>query len=155
MADGPLRRFYSNLSRLDIAGVKTGYDLDNTPEFVPDDALPCTLPLLVQERAEVQHFSSAESGSVTGANVLADFTLGHVMLYKQILFGGVVPTDWNAAIVDLIDAYLYALGADPTLGDTLIEGVKTSVFPGPIEWGGKLYAGARLWHRALIEYVEA
>jgi hypothetical protein len=62
------------------------------------------------------------------------------------------PASHLPALLDRVDAYLTALAADVTLGDSLLEPARVRVQPGQFEYGGVSYHGCAFQHEWIIQY---
>jgi hypothetical protein len=144
---GAFRDALAQLSALTVSGIVSHYAFDAVPDSVARAQLPALLVLpLEQERGL---FADRGEGltrlGFSGGGQTAAYSLTHLLLAAPLVGGSGAPV--IAALVDLVDAYLRALAAQPLLGGTLSEPPEVRVEVGAFTHGGVRYAGCAFRHR--------
>jgi len=142
------RSAFTALAGLAVSGVARSYDLDDLPERLPGADLPALVPAF---GAAPHRLGEREEGMAAltydGGVWRAAISVDHLLVWSPLGTGegalGALP-----ALIDTLDAYLAALGADGTLGGTLDEPLRiTRIEPGALVYGGVRYYGVTFRHR--------
>lgn len=137
---GVLTTALANLAAVSVSGV-TSYALDETPEFLGGAALPALiiLPELSGDSPGLEPSPFAAGAGRLTAQV------AHVLLLAPVASGmgqrGALPR-----LADLIDGYIEAMVADPSLGGALPAALRFQVRAGVVRYGGIDYHGATFVH---------
>jgi hypothetical protein len=140
----------ASLATLPVAGITHHYDIGSLPAQLPRGALPCLLVTpLISRRARRYHQAGAfASAAFSGGARTATCTATHLLLVAP---AGALPARHSLpALSALIDAYLAALGADPTLGGALAEPASVTLEADTFAWGPGRYYGCAFHHRWLL-----
>ncbi len=149
----PFRSALTNLSALSVSGVANNYDVDTVPDSLARAQLPALL-VLPGDTQENQLFRERGRGFIAlafsgGARTVA-YTVTHLLLVAPVTAGrGTRST--LPGLIDLIDAYFDALGADVTLSGALLEPAAVRVEPGTFTHGEVDYHGVAFRHTWLIQ----
>lgn len=141
------RNALDRLAALNVTAVPHRFGITDLPTQLQRARLPCLLvmPLNTQPRSGDGLSAAAfpnGSGHVT-------VTATHLLLVMAVAS----PTPLTVhlpALVDLTDAVLSALVANPTLDGALVEPAQVRVEPGMFEWGGTAYYGCAFRHEWLL-----
>lgn len=147
------RSTLTNLSALSVAGVVRNYDIDTVPDDLSRVQLPALLVLpvdiqdeaLFKERGKGFQAIAFSSGPRT-----ATFTVTHLLLAAPTEAGRGIRSSLPS-LITLVDAYFAALGADVTLGGTLLEPAQVKVEPGVFKYGHASYHGCAFRHTWVIQ----
>jgi hypothetical protein len=142
------RTAFTNLAAISVTGVTTSYDLDDLPNTLPAADLPALAPAFppgVQAGAgEAAGLAALTYDGTVWTSVLhIDHVLYWAPAWSEAGLSGVLP-----ALVDAMDDYLEAVGANGTLDGALDRELEiVSVQPGVVEYGEARYYGVRFRHR--------
>lgn len=127
-----------NLAAVSVSGV-TSYALDETPGALARAQCPA---LLILPELGGDWPGLEPNRFVAGAGDLV-VRIAHVLLVAPVIEGacGALP-----ALVDLIDAYVEAIAADPLLGEALAVPLRVAVRAGVVHYAGVDYHGATFLH---------
>ncbi|MEQ8673202.1 MAG: hypothetical protein RLP44_28025 [Aggregatilineales bacterium] len=158
---GTFRAALTALAGLSVSGISANLDVDAVPDEINRGQLPALLVLPVNPP---KNPDDDETGSLfdergSGFTALAftestrtvTYHVNHVLLVAPLNAGSGLRSHLPA-LIDLIDNYFSALGADVTLGGTLRQAAQVDVQPGIIVHGGVAYVGCRLRHEWVIGY---
>lgn len=147
------RATLTQLSIMNIKGVRSNYDLDELPNTLHSAQLPALLVMpieLERERLFRRREDSLQTASFSGGAKAIYHSATHLLL--------VAPEDAGLGIrshlprlIDLIDSYTAAISADVTLGDTLLAPTRVSVEPGIYRYGERDFYGCAFRHSWLLE----
>ncbi len=149
------RDAFSALAGIAVTGVTTSYDLDEVPGSLASADLPALLPSFPVEASRFgergEEFATLTyDGDVWKAALLVD----HLLFWRPAGAGAAL-NEALPELVDALDAYLSALGADGTLGGALSEPLTiTRVQPGLLTHAGISYLGVRFRQR-WVRVIEA
>lgn len=143
----------ANLAALVVPGVRHNYDLDAVPDELSRAQLPALLVLpgdtqqdaLFRERGHGFQAIAFSQGART-----VTYTLTHLLLVAPVS-GGAGMRSHLPGLIDLIDEYFAALGADVMLGGELLEPARVSVEPGTFTHGAVAYHGCAFRHTWVME----
>lgn len=121
------------LAQLTVAGVRHNYALSALPETLTRAQLPALLVLPGDHPAGAIPLFGDRGGAFqtvafSGAGKSARCTATHLLLVAPSMPGGL--RQRLPLLIDLVDAYLLALAADPLLGGALAEPARVSIEPG-------------------------
>lgn len=141
------------LAGLSVSGILHNYDVSAVPDHLTRAQLPALL-VLPGEVSERRLFRERGEGFQTlafsgGARTIS-YTVTHLLLVALTSDGVGLRTHYPR-LIDLIDAYFAALGADVTLGGALLEPPKVTVEPGTFTHGDAVFHGCALRHVWKIE----
>ncbi len=151
----PFRTALDRLAALAVAGVAHNYGVDAAPSALSRAQLPALLVLpgetqtnrLFQERGDAFRSLAFSGGPKTAAH-----TVTHLLLAAPAPPGDRLLRVRLPALTALMDAYLAALAADPTLGGALAEPARVALEPGVFAHGGRRCHGCAFRHTWLIAY---
>ncbi|GAB4479052.1 MAG: hypothetical protein Kow00124_24200 [Anaerolineae bacterium] len=149
------REAFSALAAIDVAGVTTSYDLDEVPAVLAGADLPALLPSFPLETSRMgergEEFAALTyDGGVWTAALVVD----HLLFWRPAGAGAAL-NEALPELIDALDAYLEALGADGTLGGVLSQPLTiTRVQPGLLTHAGVSYLGVRFRQR-WVRVIEA
>lgn len=142
------RNTLSALAALNVPGAVHNYDVDATPNALSRAQLPALLVLPgkpTPQSPATPPGSGFEALAFGGAGQTVTYTVTHLLLVAPVDAAhgarSHLPT-----LIDLIDAYFMTLGADVTLGGTLIAPPQVQVAPGIYTHGGVSYHGCAFVH---------
>jgi hypothetical protein len=149
----PFRSALTNLSALSIVGITHNYDVDAVPDILSRAQLPALL-VLPGETQENELFKERGKGFVaiafsSGARTVT-YAVTHLLLVAPVM-AGTGKRSHLPDLIDLIDAYFAALGADMTLSGALLEPARVKVEPGTFKYGDVAYHGCAFRHTWLIQ----
>jgi hypothetical protein len=141
------------LAGLNVSGVLHNYDISAVPDNLSRVQLPALLVLpgeaserrLFRERGEGFHTLAFSSGART-----ITCAVTHLLLVAPTT-DGVGLRSHIPRLIDLVDAYFAALGANVTLGGALLEPPKATVEPGIFTHGDTSFHGCAFRHVWLLE----
>lgn len=141
------RDAFTNLSNVSVTGVATSYDLDELPNALPAEALPALAPAFRQMRERGEGMEGLAVLTYDGGTWTATLCVEHVLYWlpawSESGLAAVLPS-----LVDAIDDYLTAVGADGALDGALDEELAIlEVAPGVVTYAGTRYYGVRFLHR--------
>jgi len=146
------RNALDQLGALSVPGV-TNYDMTTVPPTLARAVLPALL-VLPGEADEDRIFKERGRGfsavAFSGGARTVTVTTTHLLLVAPVGAGPRVGASVPGT-VDLIDAYLLALGADVTLGGTLAEPARVTVETGTFRYGETTYHGCAFRHTWALE----
>jgi hypothetical protein len=149
----PFRSALTNLSSLTISGVTHNYDVDAVPDALARAQLPALL-VLPGETQDDQFFRERGAGFIalafSGGARSVSYTVTHLLLVAPVSAGRGLRSHLPR-MVDLIDAYFAALGADVNLSDSLLEPTRVKVEPGTFRHGDVDYHGVAFRHTWVIQ----
>lgn len=147
------RAALTQLSILNIEGVRNNYDLAELPNSLHSAQLPALLVLpieLERERLFRRREDSLQTAAFSGGAQTIYHSATHLLL--------VTPEDAGLGLrsclprlIGLIDSYTAAVSADVTLGDTLLTPARVSVEPGIYRYGERDFYGCAFRHSWLLE----
>ncbi len=147
------RNALTTLSQLSVSGVAHNYDIDAVPDNPARAQLPAllVLPIDIQEdRLALEKGRGFQSVAFSSGKRTITYTVTHLLLVAPIGQGkglrAHLPT-----LVNFIDAYFVALGANVTLGGTLLEPTAVRVEPGVFPVGSTEYYGCAFRHTWVME----
>lgn len=147
------RTALTQLSQLSVSGVQRNYDVDTVPESLSRAKLPALLvmPIEIEEdslfRERGQGFQAIAFSN--GARSV-EYKVAHLLLIAPMTSGKGIRSHLPA-LIDAIDAYFTALGADVLLNDTLAIPARVRVEPGRFTVGETDYIGCTFRHTWLID----
>lgn len=147
------RAALSNLSALRVADVQNSYDIDELPHTLSAPQLPALLVMPIEPHAN-RLFREPADGlqmvSFSGSAKTVQYAVTHLLL--------AAPTDSGLGIrsclpqlINLIDSYMAAVGADVTLDQTLLVPARVGVEPGVFQLDGREFYGCAFRHAWLME----
>ncbi len=140
------------LAALSVTGV-TNYDIDTIPERIHRAQLPALL-VLPGEVDDGRVFRDEGEGFITVAFSSGPRTLSvavtHLLLFAPVAAGAGDRTHLPG-LIDAVDVYFTALGADVTLGDVLEEPAAVTVQPGRFDYADVTYHGCAFRHTWKLE----
>lgn len=143
-----LRTAVDQLAALSVNGVAYNYAIDEVPEALGRAQLPALL-VLPLDMEEDRLFRERGQGfqAVAFADGLRTVTVKvtHLLLVTPVTGGAGMRTQLPA-LVDRMDDYFTALGADVRLGDALLEPARVQVEPGVFPLGTVSYYGCAFRH---------
>jgi hypothetical protein len=149
----PFRSALTSLSSLTVSGVTHNYDVDAVPDSLARAQLPALL-VLPGETQDDQFFRDRGTGflalAFSGGARTVNYTVTHLLLVAPVSAGRGLRSHLPR-LIDLIDAYFAALGADVTLSDTLLEPARVKVEPGTFTHGDTQYHGVAFRHTWVIQ----
>jgi hypothetical protein len=142
------RSALTHLAALSVSGVAHNYDVDSVPDDLSRVQLPALLVLpieiqdnsLFKERGEGFQTVAFSGGPRTVSSVVT-----HLLLVAPVEAGRGLRTHLPT-LIDQIDAYFTALGADVTLGGTLLEPAHVRVEARVFQYGHASYVGCAFRH---------
>ena len=147
------RAALTQLSALNVSGVRNNYDLNELPNSLHIAQMPALLVLPIElesDRLFRERADSLQTAAFSGGAKTVYYTVTHLLL--------VAPADTGLGIrshlprlVDLIDSYTAALAADVTLGETLLLPAQVGVEPGIFPYGEREFFGCAFRHTWLLE----
>ncbi len=147
------RAALTQLSIMNINGVRNNYDLAELPNSLHSAQLPALLVMPIELERE-RLFRRSEDSLHTAAFSGGAKTILHSATHLLL----VAPEDAGLGLrsclprlIDLIDSYTAAVSADVTLGDTLLTPARVSVEPGIYTYGERDYYGCAFRHSWLLE----
>jgi hypothetical protein len=146
----PFRTALTGLASLTVAGITHNYDVDAVPDDLSRAQLPALLVLPGDVGGAKQRGAGFEALAFSSGARTVACAVTHLLL--------VAPTNTGRGarshlpgLIDLIDAYFTALGANVTLSGALIEPARVQVEPGVFTYGGIAYHGCAFRHTWLIQ----
>jgi hypothetical protein len=142
------RTALTSLSNLSVTGVSNNFDLDVVPDDLSRAQLPAllVLPVEIEEDALFKQrgigFEAVAFGS--GPRTVT-YTVTHLLLVAPVSAGRGLRSHLPL-LIDCIDDYFAALGADVTLGGALLEPTQVRVEPGVFKHGDIDYHGCAFRH---------
>jgi hypothetical protein len=146
------RNALSALADLSVTGVANNYDIDAIPESPGRAQLPALLVLPVDSQDE-SIFKERGAGFQIVAFADGSRTVTYTVTHLLLVTPAAGRKGLSAQLPDLIDhidSYFVALGADVRLGDELLEPAQVKVEPGLFKHGGVTYVGCAFRHTWLI-----
>ena len=142
------RTALTSLSALSVTGVSNNFDLDAVPDDLSRAQLPVLLVLPV-EIADNEFFKQRGHGfeavAFGSGPRTVTYTVTHLLLVAPVSAGKGLRSHLPL-LIDLIDDYFAALGADVTLGGALLEPAQVRVEPGVFKHGDIDYHGCAFRH---------
>jgi len=142
------RSALTQLATLAVSGVVHNYDVDAVPDDLSRAQLPAllVLPLEIEENALLQERGGGfQAIAFSGGPRTITYTVTHLML--------IAPADTRRGLrshlpdlIDRIDAYFTALGADVTLGGNLLQPAQVRVEPRLLKYGHAVYVACLFRH---------
>ncbi len=142
----------TQLAALTVPGINHNLAIDAVPEQIARTSLPILLVLpdgLPQGKPSAPGEGFTAVAFSQGARTVS-LSVTHLLLTAPVPSGRGAATHLPD-LVAWIDAYLSALAADVTLGDSLLEPAHVRVQPGRFDYGGVTYHGCAFQHEWLIE----
>ena len=147
------RRALTQLSSLNVDGVRNNYDLDELPNSLHRAQMPALLVLPIEldaERLFRERRDSLQTAAFSGGTKSVYYSVTHLLLVAPAAVGLGLRSHMPR-LVDLIDGYTAALAADVTLGDQLLAPARVSVEPGLFTYGEGEFYGCAFRHTWLLE----
>ena len=141
------------LAGLPVSGVLHNYDVSAVPDQISRAQLPAllVLPGDVNERRPFRERGEGfQSLAFSGSARTINYAVTHLLLVAPTT-DGVGLRSHYPHLIDLIDVYFAALGANITLGGALLEPPKVTVEPGTFTHGDASFHGCALRHLWLVE----
>jgi len=149
----PFRAALTTLAALSVTGVTHNYDVDAVPDALSRAQLPALLVLPGETQADElfreQGKGFAAIAFSSGARTVT-YTVTHLLLVAPQAAGRGARSHLPR-LIDLIDAYFAALGANVTLSAALLEPARVKVEPGTFPHGGVAYHGCAFRHTWLVQ----
>ncbi|MBZ0301396.1 MAG: hypothetical protein K8J31_16735 [Anaerolineae bacterium] len=147
------RTALTRLADLTVVGVAHQYDVDVVPDDLSRAQLPALLVLPVEIEDDALFKRRGEGFEAVafseGARTVT-YVVTHLLLVAPVQ-AGAGRRSHLPLLIDLIDAYVAALGADVTLGGALLEPARVQVEPGSFTYGDRLYHGCAFRHTWRME----
>lgn len=141
------------LANLPVSGVLHNYDLSALPDDLSRAQLPALL-VLPGEVGERRLFGTRGEGfhalAFSGSARTVTCAVTHLLLVAATTDGVGLRTHFPR-LIDLIDSYFVALGADVLLGGALLQPPTVTVEPGTFKHGDTLYHGCAMRHLWTLE----
>jgi hypothetical protein len=145
------RSALTSLAGLTVPGVIRNYDIDAVPDDLSRVQLPALLVLPArQQQQRQQQGAGFEALAFSAGARTVTYSLDHLLLVAP-LDSGRGSRSHLPALIDLIDAYFTALGADVTLSGALLEPARVRVEPGIFSYGHAKYHGVAFQHTWIIQ----
>ena len=149
----PFRSALTNLSALIVSGVTHNYDVDAVPDDLSRAQLPALL-VLPGMAQDAQRFPERGKGFIaiafaSGPRTIT-YAVTHLLLVAPVSAGRGARSHLPK-LIDLIDAYIVALGANLTLSGALLEPARVQVEPGIFTYGDIPYHGCAFRHTWVIQ----
>ena len=147
------RAALTQLSIMNVTGVRNNYDLDELPNALQRAQLPALLVMPIElERNQLfrQSEDSLQTAVFSGSAKTITYTLSHLLLSAPTEAGLGIRSHLPR-LVALIDSYTAAFAADVTLGNTLLAPARLSVEPGIFPYGEGEFYGCAFRHIWLLE----
>ncbi|MCU0513247.1 MAG: hypothetical protein MUE40_11840 [Anaerolineae bacterium] len=141
------------LAALNVNGIARNLAIEATPEAPQRGQLPALLILPIdfhEERRAQEQSHGFEALAFSSAGQTVSYCVTHLLLIAPAAQGRGI-RDHLPLLVDSIDAYFSALGANVTLGGALLEPARVRVEPGSFTLGGVAYYGCAFRHTWLIQ----
>ncbi len=143
----------TNLSNLSVTGIIHNYDVNEVPDSLHRAQLPALLVLPI----DIQDDNPATESSA-GIKTVAFSDGGQSVVYMVTHLLLIAPLSASKGIrahlptlIDSIDNYFSALGADVTVSDSLLEPVQVHVEPGIFTFNDIPYIGCAFRHTWMLE----
>lgn len=146
------RTTLSALAALNVPGAAHNYDVDTIPNTLNRAQLPALLVLPGKPTPQSPATPPGigfEAVAFGGAGQTVTYTVTHLLLVAPVDAGHGARSHLPM-LIDLIDAYFTALGADVTLGGSLIAPAEVRVSPSIYTHGGIAYHGCAFVHQWVI-----
>lgn len=150
----PFRTALDRLAALAVAGVAHNYGVTAAPDALGRAQLPALLVLPGETRGGRlfgEHGDGFRALAFSGGPKTAAYLVTHLLLAAPAPPGDRLRARLPA-LAALMDAYMAALGADPTLGGALDEPARVTLEPGVFAHGGRRYHGCAFRHTWIIAY---
>lgn len=147
------RTALTNLAGLSVTGVSNNFDLDAVPDDLSRAQLPALLALPVEIEDDAlfkQRGVGFEAVAFSSGPRTVTYTATHLLLVAPVNAGVGLRTHLPL-LIDLIDDYFAALGADVTLSGALLEPAQVRVEPGVFKHGDIAYHGCAFRHTWVME----
>ena len=147
------RAALTQLSIMNIAGVRNNYDLAELPNTLHSAQLPALLVMPVEldrERLFRRREDSLQTAAFSGSAKTIYHSATHLLLVADRQAGLGIRSHLPR-LIDLIDSYTAAISADVTLGETLLAPARVSVEPGIYNYGEHDFYGCAFRHSWLLE----
>ena len=147
------RAALTQLSSLNVDGVRNNYDLDELPNSLHSSQMPALLVMPVELNAERlfrERKDSLQTAAFSGGTKSVSYSVTHLLLAAPAA-AGLGLRSHLPRLVDLIDGYTAALSADLTLGDQLLAPARVGVEPGLFPYGEREFYGCAFRHAWLLE----
>src|SRR5512134_2887159 len=132
------RNALTELAALAVSGVAHNYDVDAVPDALSRSQLPAllVLPVDVQDDAFFKERGKGfQAIAFSSGPRTVQYAVTHLLLVAPVETGRELRSSLPR-LIDLIDAYFDALGADVTLDGALLEPAAVQVEPGVFTHGG-------------------
>ena len=142
------RTALTTLSTLSVTGVNNNFDLDAVPDDLSRAQLPAllVLPVEIEDDALFKQRGHGFEAVAFGAGPrTVTYTVTHLLLVAPVSAGRGLRSHLPL-LIDLIDDYFAALGADVTLGGALLEPAQVRVEPGVFKQADVDYHGCAFRH---------
>ena len=147
------RTALSNLASLNVTGIPHNYDVDAIPETLGRAQLPALLVMPVDtqdDRLFRERGAGFQTVAFASGGRTVTYTTTHLLLTAPV-YGNKGLRGNLPGLIDHIDHYFSAFGADVTLSAALLEPATVQVEPGFFVHGGVEYVGCAFRHQWLIE----
>lgn len=146
------RSALTNLAALPVAGVVHNYDIDSVPDDLTRPQLPAllVLPVGLPPDITVAPGTGFQAIAFSGGPRTITCTVTHLLLTASVSAGRGSRSSLPA-LINLIDAYFAALGADVTLAGALLEPARVGLHSGIFEHGHSSYLGCAFHHTWTIQ----
>ena len=147
------RAALTQLSSLNVNGVRNNYDLHELPNSLHSAQMPALLVMPVEldgERRFRERKDILQTVAFSGGAKSAHYGVTHLLLLAPSE-AGLGLRSHLPGLVDLIDGYTAALSADVTLGGQLLAPVRVDVEPGIFPYGEREFYGCAFRHAWLLE----
>ena len=147
------RAALTQLSSMNVSGVRSNFDLDELPHSLHSAQLPALLVMPVEldaDRLFRERKDSLQTAAFSGGTKSVYFSVTHLLLAAPAE-AGLGLRSHLPRLVDLIDSYTAALSADVTLGDQLLAPARVGVEPGVFPYGEREFYGCAFRHTWLLE----
>ncbi len=146
------RSALTNLAALSVSGVTHNYDVDAVLDDLSRAQLPALLvmPVELDAAAVKQPGEGFQAVAFSSGPRTVTYSLTHLLLVAPAEAGRGLRSNLPT-LVNLMDAYFTALGADVTLGDTLLEPAQVRVEPRLVKFGHATYVGCSFRHTWQIQ----
>ncbi|GAB4514430.1 MAG: hypothetical protein OHK0046_16520 [Anaerolineae bacterium] len=141
------------LAQMIVAGVTHNYGLDALPNTLHRGQMPVLLVMPVDfdsgQRLFRDRGSGFESVTFSGGSRTVNYLVTHLLLIAPVSTGVGLQTHLPL-LVDVMEAYFEALGAQVTLEGLLLEPARVRLEPGEFDYGGVRYIGCAFKHSWVV-----
>jgi hypothetical protein len=149
---GAFRAAMNALAALNISGIRNNYGIDTVPDDLSRAQLPAllVLPLTQKDRLFPEQGRGFEAMAFSGGMKTVTYSVTHLLLAAPLTGGSGFKSNLPL-LVDLIDVYFEALGANVLLNGTLLEPPQVRVEPGVFRHGTTEYFGCAFRHLWVLD----